>query len=229
MPHDAREAVDSYCLDRTEVTVAAYGACVAAKVCTLPHKGFSEDWQRPGKTDPACNWERSGASQYPINCVDWIQASSYCAWKEARLPTEAEWVWAARGGERNWNFPWGNEDADIVRVNTCGTECVTWIRKNYGQTEAARYGDTLEEAGAVGSTSDPWPTTAPVASLPRGANPWKIEDLVGNVWEWMADVSPVGGRSIRGGGWMDTSVTLGMWRGKGPTDFGGAIGFRCAQ
>jgi formylglycine-generating enzyme required for sulfatase activity len=91
--------VDGFLIDRTEVTVDAYGACVEAAGCTEP-----ATW--PG----ACNWSNVAAALLPVNCVDWQQAVDYCQWVGKRLCKEAEWERAARGS-LGAIFPWGNGSA----------------------------------------------------------------------------------------------------------------------
>ena len=78
-------SVKTFFIDRTEVTVSAYAECVRAGECSKPSTGGY------------CNWGERGREKHPINCVDWNQASKFCAWKGKRLPTEAEWEKAARG------------------------------------------------------------------------------------------------------------------------------------
>jgi formylglycine-generating enzyme required for sulfatase activity len=89
-------SVEPFEIDRTEVTVAAYATCVAAGRCTPPMSTLS----------PACNYGRSGRENHPVNCIRWEQAQEYCEFVGARLPTEPEWEYAARGPEGR-PFPWG--------------------------------------------------------------------------------------------------------------------------
>lgn len=93
-------SVATFDIDRTKVTIAAYKACVDAGACTVP---FFQ-----GQYD--CNWNRDGRGDYPVNCVDWSQAATYCRWAGKRLPTDKEWEFAAIG-QTGWKYPWGNEPA----------------------------------------------------------------------------------------------------------------------
>jgi len=80
-----------FCMDRTEVTVAAYRAC---RTCSAPNTGTY------------CNWNASGRDNHPVNCVDALQADAYCASRGGRLPTEQEWQFAAQGPDSR-TYPWG--------------------------------------------------------------------------------------------------------------------------
>lgn len=197
--------VAEFSIDRTEVTVAAYAACVAAKGCSAE-----------GATEGDCNWGKEGREQHPMNCVDWEQARAYCAWKQKRLPTEAEWEKAARGTE-GWKYPWGNpgyEAGGPVRANIADESA----KKKYpGWTVAEGYDD-----GFVG--------TAPVGSFAAGASPYGALDMIGNVWEWVSD--EIGdGRGLRGGSWVDQP-----WNARASNRYWSEpqyrsefVGFRCAQ
>ena len=86
-----------FSIDRTEVTVAAYAACVRSGKCTQPGTGDN------------CNWGKESRASHPINCVDWKQATAYCAAAGKRLPTEQEWEHAASGTDGR-TYPWGNQE-----------------------------------------------------------------------------------------------------------------------
>ena len=88
-------SVSPYWIDRTEVTVAAYAACVAAGAC-----------RRPARTSSACTYDGT-EPDWPVSCVHWSDAEAYCHFAKKRLPSEREWEFAARGQSQT-AYPWGS-------------------------------------------------------------------------------------------------------------------------
>jgi formylglycine-generating enzyme required for sulfatase activity len=135
--------LDGFWMDRTEVTNARYALCVKDGDCRASHLA----------NDPTY----SGAD-YPVAGIPWQDAADYCAWAGGRLPTEAEWEYAARGTE-GCIYPWGNE-----------FDCA-----------GGNFGDDLTDC------DDGHAHTAPVARFPAGASWCGALDMAGNVWEWVSD------------------------------------------
>lgn len=222
-PHPV--TVASFRIDRTEVTVRAYRACVTAGGCTLPDAYVSET----GNYRIFCNWGHpEGRDSHPINCVDYPQARSFCTWAGKRLPTEEEWEFAARGGGEDRVFPWGNQTPTEHHLNACGTECPSNLIAKHFPGGRALY-----------PASDGWPETSPVGSFPAGATRQGVLDMAGNVWEWTASLySTYDGshrdekRVLRGGSWgggeAHTERTTNRFR-LGEGSRAQFLGFRCAR
>ena len=100
--------VGAFEIDKTEVTVRAYRACVEAGACqarwTVDWDGLTEEKRR--KYSQPCNWGTPDRDTHPMNCVDWQDAERFCTWAGKRLPTEQEWEYAA-GGKAGNDYPWG--------------------------------------------------------------------------------------------------------------------------
>ena len=122
--------VASFQISKTEVTVAQYRPCVEAGKCLIPDEssfGFLSE----------CAWNAEGNDNHPINCVSWDDAMTYAEWIGARLPTEAEWEYAARGGGLNRDYPWGDKEPTCKRavIKGCGSGTEPVCSKADGNAE----------------------------------------------------------------------------------------------
>jgi len=159
----------------------------------------------------------------PINCVTWFDALAFCAWDGGRLPTEAEWNYAAAGGSEQREYPWGATiDATKASYNCQG--------KGEGKANCV-FSDMLP----VGSKS------------PAGDGKYGQTDLAGNVWEWTldwarnpyrlaacsdcADLQIAPNKTFRGGGFPNESFyqTTATRVDDVPQDRDYDVGFRCAR
>ena len=230
-------SVTSFCVDKTEVTTKAYFACVDQGDCERPLEQVS--W--PNITEDAkkkfsgfCNaGKRAENGEHPINCVAWPMADNFCRKSKRRLPSEAEWEFAARGSSQR-KYPWGDDPPAAYYLNACGKVCAKWGEAN-GDARKTMYD---EDDGFAG--------TAPVGKFPAGASAHGVLDLAGNVWEWTADwyapysadeasdpKGPKEGtqRVLRGGDFLggDSNWARPAWRWKtDPETYNNAIGYRCA-
>ena len=176
-------------MSQSEVTVGQYRVCVDAGVCTAPRCNFpaTPDW----------------TENHPVRCVTWHEAKAFAGFADARLPSEAEWEYAARSGGQNITYPWGDEAPDCTRLN--------FYDVNIGDY-------------CVG-------TTTPVCTYPTGNTAQGLCDMSGNVWEWVEDNYAGGYRVTRGGSYGDNAdgVRAAYRLGIDPSDVYDNYGFRLAR
>lgn len=234
--------VGSFYIDRTEVTNRSFQEFVTAThyVTEAERLGWSgvfnpevHDWTPL----EGANWEHPegpGSSiekrlDHPVVHISWSDTAAYARWAGKRLPTEAEWEWAARGGRSQAEYPWGDKLMSEGR--------------HHANTWQGHF-PTRDEAG------DGFVSTAPACSFPP--NGYGLCDMSGNVWEWTADwfaddyfrksagiTNPRGPDSgnekvIRGGSWLCAENYCTGYRvaarQKTPIDSGlNNLGFRCAK
>lgn len=161
-PNDAQVTVtltQGFCLDKNEVTIAQYRACVTAGVCSAPDPG--------GLNGSYCTSAHTGNDSQPANCITWPQAYAYCHWTGLsggvrRLPWEAEWERAARYTDARV-YPWGGAAPDCSYANY------------RGGAGGAHCNATMPYMNPVGAES------------PKGDSQEGLTDLAGNVSEWTND------------------------------------------
>ena len=182
-----------FSMDVTEVTVGQFKKF-------LKDTGYEPkepiDWEKLYKYSPT--------DEHPMIYVTWFDAQAYCEWAGKRLPTEKEWEFAARGGLKSKEYPWGDEES---------------IAREYANFK-----------GVLGR--DQWDrSTAPVGSFrPNG---YGLHDMSGNVWEWCqgwySEYKEY--RVLRGGSWDFSTYYLPVAnRGYGyPTASSRDYGFRCVK
>lgn len=181
------------------------------------------DWAHPGGGASSID----GLEDHPVTHVTWNDAQAYCAWASRRLPTEAEWEYAARGGLHAKKYPWGDDE-----ISADGWRANIW---------QGRF-------PSINTLEDGFLTTAPVKTFaPNGYGLWQS---VGNVWEWCADwfdhgyygrsprTNPLGPdrggeRVLRGGSYLCHSSYCNRYRNSArsrntPDSSMGNAGFRTA-
>jgi formylglycine-generating enzyme len=230
--------VEEFLIDEHEVTNCQFAEFVAksgyvttaedhksSRVYSLKKRRWEKcpgaDWRHPGGPDTTLD----GRDDLPVVHVSWFDAMAYCRFAGKRLPTEAEWEYAARGGVRDADYPWGRDEMLDGRYMA-----------NYWQHDQT-------------TAADGFLTLAPVKSFPP--NRFGLYDMSGNVWEWCGDwfapdyyaqsprENPPGPndgheRVIRGGSWLCpedffVGYTVFARASRSPDDTSQNVGFRCAQ
>jgi formylglycine-generating enzyme required for sulfatase activity len=196
---------DGFWIYQYEVTNAQYSLCIAAGKC--------------GETFTTDEFYDSQYANNPVIYLSWQDAQTYCEWSGGRLPTEAEWEKAARGGLEGMTYPWGNQEPVCT----------------IGAVNGAQFIDCVGESNN---------TTVPVGSF--APNGYELYDMAGNAREWVNDYykedyyaqqeydnpqGPRGGkRGARGGNFRssssDLAVSVRWWSVSYYT--GHSVGFRCA-
>ena len=237
-PH--RVALDSFYLDEHEATNAQYAAFAEATGYVTDSeklgwsgvfdpeqeswtKGDGADWRHPD--GPGSSYKDK--LDYPVVHLSWQDAAAYCDWRGRRLPTEAEFEYAIRGGLEGARYPWGDE------LTPGGVHRANLWQGSFPQQD-------LRHDGFAGY--------GPVKQFP--ANAYGLYDITGNVWEWAADwysptyfqVSPTrnpqgppsGAQKVqRGGSWLCSENYCQGYRSAArmmtePDSGLNNLGFRCA-
>jgi serine/threonine-protein kinase len=190
IPEKMAKVGDAFFMDVFEVTVGQFKKF-------LKSSGYKPaepiDWNKVYKYSPT--------DKYPMILVSWHDATAYAKWVGKRLPAEAEWEFAARGGLVGKEFPWGDSEA---------------VARDYANYDGTGGKDKREYCAPVGSFK---------------LNGYGLYDMAGNVWEWCQDWydSNKTRRVLRGGSWNDPSSNLRAANRFGyfPSNTYYYVGFRC--
>lgn len=200
-----RVLLSSFWIDRTEVTNADYERCMLAGICQPPVR--SSSYSRPEY------FGNPNYADYPVIYVTWEDADSFCQWAGGRLPSEAEWEFAARGPDERI-YPWGDQAPLAGRLNF---------------------------DFSVGDTSpvDSYPSGASpygVLDMPGNVAEWVADWYASNYYTQSPSSDPTGPaatdeRVVRGGSWLDSaSMVRADSRLAYPPDSAFVnLGFRCAE
>jgi len=248
--------VSAFRLDKYEVAVGRFRAFVDAGMGTqasppqpgagahanIVGSGWNASWNTRLQADKAtliaavkCDplyqtWTDTpaGNEDRPMNCIDWYTAMALCAWDGGYLATEAEWNYAATGGDQQRAYPWSSPAGALTPLDSA---------------HASYYDGNCVGDGMPGcAVTD----LVAVGSKPLGDGRWGQSDLAGNVWEWTLDmdapyINPcincasvlTGSLAVtRGGGFRDDATNLRAGnRGNGTPAYRGDrfVGVRCAR
>jgi formylglycine-generating enzyme required for sulfatase activity len=189
--------VPSFELTRTEITAAHYRCCYLADACTEPQPSgpVPDDVEN-------CNWDLPEEADRPINCVNWQQAVDFCEWAGGRLPSEAEWEYAARSEGKDNTYPWGEEppSCDLAIMN--------------------------KPMGGPGCDEE---RTWDVCSKPAGNTEQGLCDMAGNVAEWVEDCFHLNyeGAPSDGSAWTEDCLSSSMSLRGASFETGSSSYFEC--
>jgi|GEM_PF-3161351 len=232
-------SVKEYYLDLTEVRYQEYMDCVQKQKCAPPRYDVCKGLPKDVQLDPHRRAKLFMRAGQPMVCVNREEATMYCEWRKSRLPTELEWLRAARSSDDR-TYSWGRATAseNLARYHNKEPEpCV-----------AAATAETFSATAQAGNIRSVFPCTVPVDWYKAATGAFGHLQLSGNVWEWCSDLnekvtkagSPIPKElysirrqlgAARGGSWSSSEVDLTVYTRLPlkPETRRWDVGFRCAR
>src|SRR5512143_250970 len=196
--------VSGFALDKYEVTVARFRVFVTSTALpTTPLECSSGSVLGTWTAAPAAN------EMKPINCITWAEADAFCRWDGGRLPTEAEWNYAAAGGSEQREYPWGST-LDSTKAN---------------------YTTTIVDVGSKPAGDGRWGQSDLAGNVAEWTADWYADPYTNPCIDCV-NTTPTTARSQRGGGISGappTALLASARRAAVPTNRSVAIGVRCAR
>ena len=231
--------VKEFYLDLTDVRYQEYMDCVQKHKCPEPKYDTCTGMPGDAKMDAKRRAKLFMEAGQPMVCIDRAEAAMYCEWRKGRLPTELEWLRAARGSDDR-AYSWGNAMAspDLARYKDSEADPCT----------AAATAKILPVNTVAGNVRGIYPCTVPVDWYRAAPGPFGHLQLTGNVWDWVSDLNesvtraaspipadlyPIRERlgAARGGAWSSDAAGLTVYTRLAlkPEERRWNVGFRCAR